>query len=157
MKKIIYILAVLPLMYLTSYAQDAPTTPTQPAPDFPEYIVRPSEDLNPYGLSSLGQSTEQDYREGSGTLGTKTTGRPSNREVNKRAAEKRAQQKENANKQQQQAPEQIVVEDDTSVENFSSVPKSGSSNMIRWVDDNGVTHITNNIGSVPAKYRDQIK
>ncbi|MGI9535301.1 MAG: hypothetical protein ACR2NW_10165 [Thermodesulfobacteriota bacterium] len=158
MKKIIYILAVLPLMYLTSYAQDTPTTPTQPAPDaFPDYIVRPSEDLNPYGMSSLGTSTEDGYREGSGTLGTKTTGRPSNRDVNKKYEEKRAKNKANENKQQTQSIEEIEIEDTSAVENFSSTPKSGNSNMIRWVDEDGVTHITNNVGSVPAKYRDSIQ
>ena len=155
MKKIIYILTVLPLLsFFTSYAQDAPTTPVQPAPDFPEYIVRPSEDLNPYGLSSLGESTEQDYRDGAGTLGTKTTGRPSNRDVNKKAEEKRAENRANT---QNQAVDQIVVEDDAAVQNFSSAPKSGSSSMIRWVDDQGVTHITNNIGAVPPEYRDRIE
>ena len=158
MKKFIYILMFLPLMCITSYSQTTTAPNTQPPPEsFPEYIVKPSEDLNPYGLSSLESSTGNEYRDGSGTLGTKLTGRPSNREVNRKADEKRAQNLENENNQQNQVQEEIVVEDDVEVEDFSSTPRSGSSSMIRWVDDEGVTHITNNVGSVPAKYRDQIK
>jgi len=158
MKKFIYCLLFLPLLCITSYSQTTPPPNTQPPPEsFPEYIVKPSEDLNPYGLSSLESSTGNEYREGAGTLGTKLDGRPSNREVNKRAEEKRAENQSNKNPQQNQAVEEIVVDDDVAVENFSGTPSSGSSSMIRWVDDQGVTHITNNIGSVPAKYRDQIK
>ena len=154
MKKLIFLLAALPLMCIASYAQDTPA----PGPDFPDYIVKPSEDLNPYGLSSLGTSSGNDYRDGSGTLGTKTTGRPSNIEVNKKAEEKKAASEENqANAEQSDPLEEIVVEDDSAVQNFSSSPKSSNSRLIRWVDDDGVTHITNNEGSIPAKYRNQVK
>lgn len=40
--------------------------------------------------------------------------------------------------------------------NVGSRPPS-SSKIIKWVDDNGVVHVTNNPNSIPAKYKDQIK
>jgi hypothetical protein len=40
------------------------TAPAAPAPaDFPSYIVVPSEDLNPYNLSTMQKSTEMNYRD----------------------------------------------------------------------------------------------
>ena len=67
MKKLIFALLILPLGFTVSYAQDAP------APEFPDYIVRPSEDLNPYGLSSLGTSTEEGaINDAAGSLGSRS-------------------------------------------------------------------------------------
>jgi hypothetical protein len=59
--------------------------------DFPSYIVTPSEDLNPYDLSTMQKSTETNYRDGTGTLGT-TVERQSNIEVNE-ALQKQRQER----------------------------------------------------------------
>ena len=40
--------------------------------------------------------------------------------------------------------------------NVNSRPVS-SSRLIKWTDDDGVVHVTNNPDSVPEKYKDQIK
>ncbi|MGH7885630.1 MAG: hypothetical protein ACRENO_08050, partial [Thermodesulfobacteriota bacterium] len=45
-------------------AVPATTVPSPAA--FPSYTVKPSEDLNPYGLSTLGNSTEDNYTEAPG-------------------------------------------------------------------------------------------
>lgn len=158
MKKIALFLLVLPLTYGISFGQD---DPSQPAPDFPDYIVRPSEDLNPYGLSSLGTTTEEGaIDDAAGSLGTTTSNRPSNRDVNKAIADKKAQEaeKEKANQSERsQDQTEVIEEEEIDYRDVSSSRVKGSSNMIKWVDDKGVVHITNNVGSVPPQYRDQIK
>ena len=69
------------------FAQAAPAPAPVPAPappvpaDFPSYIVTPSEDLNPYDLSTMQKSTQTGDRNGVGTLGTSVE-RTSNIEVN---------------------------------------------------------------------------
>lgn len=158
MKKILLILFVLPLTYGISLGQD---TPSQPSPDFPDYIVRPSEDLNPYGLSSLGTSTEEGaINDAAGSLGSSTSNRPSNIDVNKSIADKKAQKAEEekaAQAKREQAQSGIIEEEVVEYNKLSGSRVKGSSNMIKWVDNKGIVHITNNIGSVPPEYRDQIK
>ena len=154
MKKLIFALLILPLGFTVSYAQDAP------APEFPDYIVRPSEDLNPYGLSSLGTSTEEGaINDAAGSLGSSTGNRPSNLDVNKSIQEKKLKEQEEAKAQETANKQPVETIEEEAIEYGSvpnSRPKSGSG-MIKWVDENGVQHITNNIGSVPPQYRDQIK
>ena len=51
----------------------------------------------------------------------------------------------------------MSVEDTENTANdIDSRPASGYS-LFKWVDDEGVVHVTNNIGSIPAKYRDQVE
>jgi len=157
MKKLILALLILPLSYTVSFSQDAPSQPS-PA-EFPDYIVRPSEDLNPYGLSSLGTTTEEGaINDAAGSLGSSSGSRPSNLEINKSIQDKKLKEQEEAKAQEvgQQQPETIQEEaiEYNDVSNSRSKNRSG---MVKWVDENGVQHITNNVGSVPPQYRDQIK
>lgn len=156
MKKLVIALLILPLSYTVSIAQDAPS---QPAPEFPDYIVRPSEDLNPYGLSSLGTTTEEGaIDDAAGSLGSKTSNRPSNLDVNKSIQDKKNQELEEAKAQEVQNQQVETIEEEAiQYDDVSSSRSKSKSGMIKWVDDNGVQHITNNVGSVPPQYRDQIK
>ncbi len=157
MKKLLLSILILPLSYGVALGQD---TPAQPAPEFPDYIVRPSEDLNPYGLSSLGTTTEDGaINDPSGSLGTKTTNRPSNREVNESIKDKKQQKTEQKNAQQvkQQSSDTVVEEEVIQYNEVSTSRPKNSKGMIKWVDNEGIVHITNNIGSVPPQYRDQLK
>lgn len=145
----------------------APPAPAPVPADFPSYIVTPSEDLNPYNLSTMQKSSETDYRDGAGTLGT-SVDRQSNLEVNealqqkkqeriKAAAEAKAKQaKEEAESQAEGAPPRDVSPAD--------IPELGDSSadletpgvrggLFTWTDDQGVLHATNDIGQVPIKYQ----
>ncbi|MCI0480192.1 MAG: hypothetical protein L0213_01230, partial [Candidatus Dadabacteria bacterium] len=73
-----------------AFSQSGPAPAPVPA-DFPSYIVVPSEDLNPYDLSTMQKSTETNYRDGTGTLGTSVQ-RQSNIEVNE-ALQKKKQER----------------------------------------------------------------
>ncbi|MEE9193759.1 MAG: hypothetical protein V3U21_04405, partial [Thermodesulfobacteriota bacterium] len=53
-------------------------------------------------------------------------------------------------------PDKIDVDLSEPTSNVSSRPTS-SSPLIKWVDDKGVVHVTNNPNSIPDKYKDQIK
>ena len=159
MKKFVYILAALPIIYFTAYAHAQNPTPNDGMTHsaYPKSVAKPSQSVDPYGLSSLNSSTGSRYRKGAGTLGTVTTGRPSNSEINKAIQEKRAKDRKNQNERRNSVLKRAGAENDLGVRDFSSTRKSGSSKIIRWVDDEGITHITNNVGSVPAKYRSQVK
>jgi len=157
MKKLLLSILILPLYYGVALGQD---TPTQPAPEFPDYIVRPSEDLNPYGLSSLGTTTEEGaINDAAGSLGSKTSNRPSNRDVNKLIKDKKQQkaEQENAKKVKQQSSTTVVEEEVIEYKDVSTSRPKNIKGMIKWVDNEGIVHITNNIGSVPPQYIDQIK
>ncbi len=156
MKKLLLALLILPLSFTVSYAQ---SSPSQPPPEFPDYIVRPSEDLNPYGLSSLGTTTEEGaINDAAGSLGSKTSNRPSNLEVNKSIQDKKLKEQEQAKAQgvDQKQPK-IIQEEAIEYNDVSSSKSKNRSGMIKWVDENGVQHISNNVGSVPSQYHDQIK
>lgn len=164
MKKVIFLSALtLVISYSTSYSQTTGTgqlkTPQSSPAQFPEYIVKPSEDLNPYGFSSLGESTEVGYRDGAGTLSSSTISRPSNVEVNK-AKEERKKQKASNNKEietQSVGIENTVSTKPTQTEYNASRKKVGNTQMIKWTDDNGVVNISNNMGAIPPKYRKQLE
>jgi hypothetical protein len=118
--------------------------------DAPWYYYWPDENLNPFGMSTLGND------EGGSTLG-KSTKRPSNLQVNP--------------PMQEEMPDENNIDDVTNTKNISdedtlspqesisvgspSTPaKKGP--MYKWVDDNGVIQVTNDLGSVPTKYLDKI-
>lgn len=150
-----------------SMSQTAPApAPGAPAPpDFPQYIVTPRDDLNPYDLSTMQKTEGIDYRQGAGTLGT-TTQPSSNIEVNqalqkskeerqkaalKKAEEKAAAEKESASKAESSgpaAPNEMVGPDGEDL----SVPGVRGS-LFTWTDENGVLHATNDLGQVPIKYQ----
>lgn len=156
MKKLLLALLILPLSFTVSYAQ---SSPAQPPPEFPDYIVRPSEDLNPYGLSSLGTTTEEGaINDAAGSLGSRTSNRPSNLEVNKSIQDKKLKEQQEAKAQEvDQKQLKTIQEEAIEYNDVSSSKPKNRSGMIKWVDENGVQHISNNVGSVPSQYRDQIK
>ena len=152
----------------SAISQSAPAPAPAPAPaDFPSYIVTPSEDLNPYDLSTMEKSTETDYREGTGTLGT-SVDRQSNLEINealqkqkqarmKAAEEAKAKELKKAEESgAEEAPTQDVSpagepELGDTAANLESPGVRGG--LFTWTDDQGVLHATNDIGQVPIKYQ----
>ena len=129
--------------------QQAPRIIEEPAY---EYFYWPEEDLNNFGLSTMGKG-----KSGS-TLGS-STGRTSNVEANeylrsKKEARKKieAQEDNNGENVRPSAQEQPLYQ---ASELQSS--KSPSDNPIyEWRDENGNLHITNDLGKVPPEYQDQV-
>lgn len=139
-----------------------PQTPANPSPNvpnsaaFPSYTVTPTEDLNPYGLSSLDSSTEKSYRSGPGTFGTNTK-RATNAEVNKDRIEKKKAELEQA-QDQVNNDQQITssgIERENRPRNVSSDYKK--TKLISWTDEKGNVHVTNDIGNVPQRYMDSVE
>jgi len=152
-----------------SQSGSAPAPAPAPAPaDFPSYIVVPSEDLNPYDLSTMQKSTETNYRDGTGTLGTSLQ-RSSNIEVNE-ALQKKKQERMKA---AEEAKAKSLKESDES-RGVAAPPEEGvgpadmpqlgdaardldtpgvRGGLFTWTDEQGVLHATNDIGQVPIKYQ----
>lgn len=120
----------------------------QEQPDFPNYMVYPSEDLNPFGLSTIDKSAEMDYRDDSSTLGVSSK-RPSNLEVN-------APREKLPLKEGEEAGEEEIEDIGLSSESVSSVSSGKSGKVYTWKDDKGVLHVSNNLGSVPIEYQQQV-
>ena len=114
----------------------------------PWYYYWPDENLNPYGMSTLGNE------QGGSTFG-KTTDKPSNLQVNPPMQE-RMQNQENGDDVTNNVPleDTLNTEEPTSIGSPSAPAKKGP--MYKWVDDNGVIQVTNDLGSVPTKYLDRI-
>lgn len=130
-----------------------PQSQEQPS-DYPEYIIRPQEDLDPFGGSTIGGSTTgPDYREGAGTLGT-TQKKPSNVEVNRELIEKR---KKKLQDQAESEKPEIDYETAYPSGGYEDLRRSApKTNLYRWTDDDGIMHVTNDLGSVPPEYMEQI-
>jgi hypothetical protein len=169
--RLLYLVAGILLLYpVHAFSQSAaPAAPPAPAPaDFPSYIVSPSQDLNPYDLSTMQKSTGIDYRKGAGTLGTSEQ-RTSNIQVNAALQKKReerlkaaqdAKTKSAAKTAEEESQQQIPLEEITP----SQGPQLGDSakelespgvrgGLFTWTDEHGVLHATNDIGQVPIKYQ----
>lgn len=150
-----------------------PQTPVQPVQpqnpqDFPQYIVRPQEDLDPFGLSTLGDSTQFGENEGESTF-DKDTKRKSNLEVNKRRERKKTQeqvQKTDGSSNEGDSstyspadsgsiPDAEAFSEQPSGFTSSSSSLTQSGGIYKWTDKDGVVHVTNSIGSVPPEYREQ--
>jgi hypothetical protein len=121
----------------------------QDQPDFPDYIVAPRDSLNPFGLSTMSGSKDVDYRDSVGTLGTNTK-RPSNIEVN---SPKERIPEEDADKSNQGSEDSFIEADVINQPPASTSRKH--ENIYRWTDEEGVLHVTNELGSVPPKYQEQ--
>lgn len=143
----------------------APGAPPVPA-DFPSYIVTPSEDLNPFDLSTMQKSTQTGNRNGVGTLGTSVE-RSSNIEVNE-ALQKQRQERmkadEEARAKNVQQPEEAKSAPSAEETAPSGPPQLGDAaedletpgvrgGLFTWTDERGVLHATNDIGQVPIKYQ----
>jgi hypothetical protein len=116
--------------------------------DAPWYYYWPDENLNPFGMSTLGND------EGGSTFG-KGTQRRSNLQVNP-PLEDQSQDKGNVDDASNDIPveETLSPQESISVRSPSTGGKKGP--MYKWVDDKGVIQVTNDLGSVPTKYLDQI-
>jgi hypothetical protein len=147
----------------TAPAPDTAETP----PDFPEYIVTPREDLNPYDLSTMEKSQDMDYREGAGTLGT-TEKRSGNIEINEALKQRKEEREKAKQKEEEEEQKKSGPEANASVgqpDNGGGVELSGPSaagdlsspgvraGLFTWTDENGVLHVTNDLGQVPMEYQ----
>lgn len=154
-----------------SMSQTAPVPAPAPAPgaptppDFPQYIVTPRDDLNPYDLSTMQKTTGIDYRKGEGTLGT-TTQPGSNIEVNEALRKSREEREKAARKK---AEEEAAAEKESVAEGAEAGPAAPSEmvgpegddlsvpgvrgSLFTWTDENGVLHATNDLGQVPIEYQ----
>ena len=130
----------------------------QSAPNYPIIdnagIVYPREDLDPFGYSTLGGTSGLGDREDTSTLGTDTR-RKSNIEVNKPRERKSVEEVTGATEEQ---TETGFTEPETASEpqsiGYTSPGRKGG--LYTWKDENGVVHVTNDLGSVPLKYQDQV-
>jgi uncharacterized protein DUF4124 len=117
-------------------------------------IVRPTANLdrgnlNPSGLSTLNNRGTNSVKRG-------------NLEVNKPGETKEAPQEGGKPGEESTAKAagggetpQVTSEEPAKVLSSSSLNKS--SGLYRWKDKNGVVHATNNLGSVPPEYQNQVK
>lgn len=140
-------------------AAPAPGVPTPP--DFPQYIVTPRDDLNPYDLSTMQKSTETGYRQGTGTLGT-TPERSSNIEINEALSKSRQERLKASQKQaaEEEAEEAAGLEAAPSAPDQAAGPTRDDlatpgvrGSLFTWTDENGVLHATNDLGQVPIEYQ----
>src|SRR3989337_1638990 len=123
--------------------------------------VYPYEDLNPFGLSTLGPGDDEYNTEGS-TLGT-TLQRKSNLEVNQ-PRERKEGEVTNEGEAETSGEEttgeggegavEVIPEESSEV--LTPSPLSKTSGFYKWVDKDGVLHITDNPGSVPQEYQEQL-
>jgi hypothetical protein len=130
----------------------------QSAPNYPIIdnagIVYPRENLDPFGYSTLGGTSGLGNREDTSTLGAETK-RKSNIEANKPRERKNLEestgvteeQTETAFTESEPAPEPQSV-------GYTSPSRKGG--LYTWKDENGVVHVTNDLGAVPLKYQDQV-
>lgn len=130
-----------------SQATDVP----QGQPDFPDYIVAPHDSLNPFGLSTMSGSKDVEYMDSVGTLGT-TTKPPSNIEINK---PKEQIPEEGADKSNQGSGDSFIQADIVNQPPSSTSGKHKRESIYRWTDEQGVLHVTNDLGSVPPKHQEQ--
>ena len=137
-------------------AQNQEQTPSEPVivPEQPyEYYYWPEEDLDNFGLSTLGQG------QGGSTLG-RGLQRKSNIEVNTPKEPPKGEEDadggpEDADEDTDLFPPEETGDDGVSV---NEAPPAGpkESEFYEWVDEKGNVHITNNIGDVPLEYQKEI-
>jgi hypothetical protein len=116
-----------------------------------EYFYWPNEDLNSFGLSSMGSG-----KSGT-TLGTGSQ-RTSNLEVNpppKRHQEDKGAEFDETGGDGPIPPGEEYTDAPGAVIETPSNPASDNP-IYKWVDDEGNLHITNNLGDVPAEYREEL-
>ena len=107
-----------------------------------EYYYWPDENINNFGLSSMGQGT---------TMG-KTPERKSNLEANPVKPKHTP-----APGDEEEIPADEAIDPGTAAEPGAG-RQAGASGaaFYKWVDEKGELHITNNIGEVPLEYQQQI-
>lgn len=107
-----------------------------------EYYYWPDENLNNFGLSSMGQGT---------TMG-KTPERKSNLEANPVKPKPTP-----APEDEEEIPPGESIDAGTAAEpNAGRQTGASGAAFYKWVDEKGELHITNNVGEVPLEYQQQI-
>lgn len=128
----------------------------------PWFYFWPYENLNPYEYSTLGRSKETPEEQVGSTFG-RSIEKPSNIEINKSSSEslkaRREQigEEEEVEKTLEETTEAGIETGEFGKKEESPRPHTRESKIYRWTDENGVLHLTNDIGSVPQKYRQQVK
>ena len=146
MKKITFLTSLLLIFSLAVlYAQEEGGSQGAQAPWF---FYWPQEDPDNFSLSTMGTTNVEPTQAGS-TLGAGTTQRRSNIDVNQ--PRERPQETETDTS----AVDEYIAEVESAQQGSSGI-QSGGSNMYKWVDANGEVHVTNNPGSIPPEYRDQV-
>ncbi|MFQ5787950.1 MAG: hypothetical protein ACE5H1_08200, partial [Thermodesulfobacteriota bacterium] len=111
----------------------------------PWYYYWPQENLNPFGMSTLGENSETMETEAGSTLG-KSNKRPSNLEVNPPRRERQTNDVIPPDEEQLIAPPVNAPPDETIGNQFTSEinsnlsPSEGSGKIYQWFDKNGVLH-----------------
>ncbi len=110
-----------------------------------EYYYWPDEDLNNFGLSSMGEGT---------TMG-QTPQRKSNLEVNPVKPKPSPEPDED---DEEAPPEGSLGAGSNAAPEAGAGRQTGGSGaaFYRWVDDKGNVHYTNNLGEVPLEYQEQM-
>lgn len=122
--------------------QAAPETPIVIEEQPYEYYYWPDENLNNFGLSSMGQGT---------TMG-KTPERMSNLEANPVKPKPTP-----APEDEEETPSDEATDAGTAAEpNAGRQTGASGAAFYKWVDEKGELHITNNVGEVPLEYQQQI-
>ncbi|MEW6143706.1 MAG: hypothetical protein AB1598_01690 [Thermodesulfobacteriota bacterium] len=120
-----------------------------------EYYYWPEENLDNFGLSTLGQG------QGGSTLG-RSLQRKSNIEVNapKEPPTQEGDKDGETGAAQEEEDTELFPPDETGNESVSvdeAPPESPKeSEFYEWVDDKGNVHITNNLGDVPLEHQKEI-
>jgi hypothetical protein len=110
----------------------------------PWYYYWPDENLNSFGMSTLGN-------EGGGSTFGKSTEKPSNLQVNPPTQEQ-MQNQENVGDETNNVPLEDTLSSEESISVVSPSAPAKKGPVYKWVDDKGVLHVTNNLGSVPAEF-----
>ena len=114
----------------------------------PWYYYWPDENLNPFGLSSLGN-------EGGGSTLGKSTERRSNLQVNPPTREQN-QYDVQGDDITKTPPVEDTLSSQESIQIGSPSRPAKKGPIYQWVDEKGVKHVTNDIGSVPPEYLKEI-
>ncbi len=138
-------------------AQSSEQTASEPVviPEQPyEYYYWPEEDLDNFGLSTLGQG------QGGSTLG-RGLQRKSNIEVNSPKGPPQAVEDAEGKSGDEGGdtglfPPEETGDDGTAVNEAPPAGPKKESEFYEWVDEKGNVHITNNIGDVPPEYQKEI-
>jgi len=111
-----------------------------------EYYYWPDEDLNNFGLSSMGKGT---------TMG-QTPQRKSNLEVN--PPKPKPSPEPDDEDDEETPPEGSLDAGSGAAPEVGAGRQTGGSGtaFYRWVDDKGNVHYTNNLGEVPLEYQQQM-
>ena len=118
-----------------------------PPPDFPSYSVTPREDLDNYNLSTKQKST----------FFGESPVQKNNLEVNAEIQKLEEQRNIRGDAQPDQTGDTADFDEQNigASDEDSYVQPRGANSLFRWVDKEGVIHVTDDISSIPAEYRDQ--